>query len=332
MWGDKDTQYFYELDPNRILDAMERIGFETTGRCLACNSMENRVYDVELKVDTSELESPSDAFRIVKFYRPGRWTKDQILEEHQFLYDLEAQEIPVITPITIEGESLFKMPDVGIWYAVFLKRGGRAPDEMNDEELAMMGRLLARLHGVGKQREAKHRITLSPETYGRKNLEFLIENRCIPPHLEKTYQDLAESIFDSCKDGFSRVFNQRIHGDCHIGNVLLGRQGLQIFDFDDMVNGPPVQDIWLLTPGHDADALRQRDVLLDAYESMTPFDWASLKLIEPLRALRYIHFSAWIAKRWEDPAFKTAFPHFGNPHYWDIQVHDLQEQLRLIQS
>ncbi len=327
MWGDKDTQFFYQLDPVRILDAVEHIGFETTGRCLACNSMENRVYDVEIIVDESKITSPSDAFRIAKFYRPGRWTREQILDEHQFLLDLKAQEIPVIAPIKRNGETLFKMADVDIWFALFPKRGGRAPDEMDDSQLEQMGRLLARMHRVGKSRKANHRIQLSTDSYGLQNLDFLLTNKMIPQYLEAKYEALVREICERAAPYFTATPNQRIHGDCHIGNILWGSQGLQLFDFDDMLNGPPVQDIWLILPGNDSEAMRQRNVLLDAYESMDDFNWGSLKLIEPLRALRYIHFSAWIAKRWEDPAFKTAFPSFGNDLYWETQTNDLRIQL-----
>lgn len=332
MWGDTETEFFYELDPNRILDAVETLGFATTGRCLTCNSMENRVYDVELKVDPDTIESPSEACRIVKFYRPGRWTAAQIQEEHQFLLDLHEAEIPVIAPIEVEGNTLFTLPEVNIHYALFPKQGGRAPDEMNDEQLAWMGRLLARLHSVGRQKNAEHRLTLCPETYGKQNLAYLLNNQCLPSHLEKTYEQLVEQLCAIIEPMFAGKAKQRIHGDCHIGNVLLGRDGLQIFDFDDMVNGQPVQDVWLIVPGVDDDAIRQRDVLLDAYESMLDFDWASLKLIEPLRALRYIHFSAWTAKRWSDPAFKRAFPDFGTDHYWEVQIQDLREQLWRIEQ
>lgn len=327
MWGDKETQFFYQLDPVTILDAVEHIGFETTGRCLTCNSMENRVYDVEIIVDESEIHTPSDAFRIVKFYRPGRWTKEQILEEHQFLLDLQGQEIPVIAPIERNGETLFKMEGVDIWFALFPKRGGRAPDEMNDSQLEQMGRLLARMHAVGRSRKAEHRIHITPESYGLQNLNFLLSSRSIPSHMERKYEALVKEICERAAPHFLHVHYQRIHGDCHLGNILWGSQGLQVFDFDDMLNGPPVQDIWLIVPGTEPEAIRQRNVLLDAYESMADFDWMSLKLIEPLRALRYIHFSAWIAKRWEDPAFKMAFPDFGNDLYWETQVNDLRIQL-----
>lgn len=332
MWGDEDTQYFYELGPDKILEAIEDLGYETTGRCLTCNSMENRVYDVEIIVDEDKISSPSDAFRIIKFYRPGRWTQEQILEEHTFLADLAEEEIPVIEPIAHDGKTLFKMHDSNIYYAVFPKRGGRVPDEMDFEQLERMGRLLARLHATGRARQARHRIRLTPETYGRQNLEYLLLSQSIPSYLESQYQQLVENICKLSTPLFDKTPVQRIHGDCHIGNILWGASGLQLFDFDDMVVGPPVQDIWLVIPGRDDDALRQRNILLDAYKTMSDFDDRSLRLIEPLRALRFIHFSAWIAKRYQDPAFTRAFPDFGTPVYWETQIHDLRDQLALIQE
>ncbi|MCB0322697.1 MAG: serine/threonine protein kinase [Bdellovibrionales bacterium] len=334
MWGSAETKYFYELTPDRILDAVEAFGFRCTGRSIALNSMENRVYEVEIEVaQEAELKSPSERFRIVKFYRPGRWTREQIAEEHQFLLDLVELEIPVVAPVQFgDGETVLKVPGAEIWCAVFPKVGGRNPDELRTEQLPLVGRLLARLHACGAVREAPHRIELTPETYGRQSLQFLLERGALPSSLEKRYHNAVETICDVSEPLFAEATLQRIHGDCHLGNLLWGEYGPFWVDFDDMVRGPCVQDLWLIVPGRDDDARRQLDTLLDAYEQMRSFDYRSLRLIEPLRSLRMIHFSAWIAKRFDDPAFQRAFGDFGTERYWMEQVRHLEEQVEVIEQ
>lgn len=334
VWGNDETKFFYQLSPTTILRAVESIGLKTSGRCLPLNSMENRVYEVELDHDPSELyhRPASDFSRIVKFYRPGRWSKDQILEEHKFMYQLEQAEIPVITPIKHNEKSLFKLEDIDIWFAIFPKTGGRAPDEMNNDQLEFLGRLLARLHTVGEGSAFEHRIKLTPDSYGLQNIAFLKNNNFIPPHIEPQYLDLANKICDLSIPLFENIKNHRVHGDCHLGNILWGSYGPFLFDFDDSVMGPAVQDIWLIIPGRDQESIRKRQVLLYGYESFKNFDHSTLKLIEPLRALRMIHFSAWIAKRWQDPAFQQSFPLFGTDQYWYDEIRCLQEQVRLIEN
>lgn len=329
----EETQYFFELTPERILTAVERSGIRCTGRILTLNSMENRVYEAEIETEDSEVKSPSDRFRVVKFYRPGRWTKEQILEEHRFLLDLRAQDIPVVAPLAFSGgDTLQKADEIGIYYAVFPKCGGRMPEEMNDEQLEITGRLLARVHNVGAAREAEHRISLTPETYGLKNLEYLLSAGTIVTEVVQQYEETVRNICDAARPLFKKVKLQRIHGDCHLANILWGREGPFLVDFDDMVCGPCVQDLWLILPGRDEEARRQMQVLLAAYESMRRFDRESLGMIESLRALRIIHFSAWIAKRWKDPAFQRAFPDFGSSRYWYEQLQCLREQLEFINS
>lgn len=332
-WGDEGTKFFHELTPERILDAVERsLGVRCTGRAMALNSMENRVYELELELD--ELpRNPSARFRIAKFYRPGRWSETQIREEHQFLADLQELEIPAVAPLAfVDGDTLHRLPDAGLWYAVFPKIGGRSPDELSDEQLAQVGRLLARMHNVGASRPAPHRIALTPETYGLASLRYLVDSNALPPELRASFVATVESICALAAPWFADAGQQRIHGDCHLGNLLSGRDGLFFVDFDDMVRGPAVQDLWLLVPGRDEEAQRQLQVMIAAYEMMRPFDRRSLRLIEALRALRFVHFSAWIAKRWQDPAFPRAFPHFGSERYWGEQLADLREQLGLVQD
>jgi Ser/Thr protein kinase RdoA (MazF antagonist) len=308
---------------------------------MALNSFENRVYDVELEPDESSGESNgesnkgSDKFksnrRIVKFYRPGRWTREQILEEHAFLADLNAEEIPAVAPATFpDGQTLHQTSGEAIFFALFPKVGGRAPDELSSEQLLRIGRLLARIHAVGASKQAEHRIRLDPQTYGLNNLEFLLSKKWLPIEYEGRYQKVVKKICALSQSGFDSAQYQRIHGDCHLGNLLWNDSGSFFLDFDDMVQGPPVQDLWLLVPGRDAEAVQQRNTLLEGYEQIRHFDRRTLKLIEPLRALRFVHYAAWIARRWEDPAFPAAFPQFGSHRYWSDEVEDLERQLAIM--
>jgi len=333
VWGNGDTQFFYSLTPEVILNSIETLGLEVTGRCLTLNSMENRVYEVEIEIAPELITKPSDKFIIVKFYRPGRWSKEQIQEEHDFLLDLKENEISVIAPLLFDNKSIFKLADYEIFFSLFPKQGGRIPQEMTIEQLEITGRLLARMHNVGASRKSSHRLNINTQTFGEKNLAFLLDNNFLPIHLAKSYEKLVLDICNLSQPLFEKVTTHRIHGDCHLGNIISrDNEGMFLIDFDDMLVGPAVQDIWLVVPGRDQYALQDRAILLEAYESMRDFDYSSLKLIEPLRTLRYIHFSSWIAKRWDDPAFKNAFSHFGDSGYWEIQVNDLQEQYNLINA
>lgn len=326
-WGSEPTQFFYKITPDKVISAVESSGVRCTGRCIQLNSMENRVYELELESD--ETQPNSKSFCVVKFYRPGRWTREQILEEHQFLFDLEANEIPVIAPNCFsDGQSLHQDAETGIYYTLFPRKGGRAPEELNDESLERVGRLLARIHAVGSQKPASHRITLSPETYGRKSLAFLKTARLVPDEFWDRLESAVLKICEISEPWFQQTPFQRIHGDCHFGNILWTQGGATFLDFDDMVMGPPVQDLWLVVPGRDEEARRQFQVMLQAYESMRSFDRNSIRLIEPLRALRFIHFAAWIGKRWEDPAFPRTFPEYGSQKYWHDLTLDLEEQFR----
>lgn len=331
-WGRAPTRYFYELTPDVIFSAVESFGYRCTGRCLPLNSMENRVVEVEIDV-TEPVQSESDRFRVAKFYRPFRWTREQIMEEHRFLKELESSDVPVVVPETApDGTTLRELPEQEILFCVYPKVGGRNPDELRHDQLERIGRLLARLHIVGSSSDAPSRIHLNPATYGLASLDFLLDSEAIPESLEDRYIDLVEDICETVSPWFEAFRPQRVHGDCHLGNLLWGPSGPFWVDFDDMVMGPPVQDIWLLTPGRDDDARSERETLLTAYQSMSTFDRDSLVLVEPLRALRFIHFSAWIAKRWEDPAFQRTFPEFAMNHYWNEQIHDLKECLSLIRE
>ncbi len=331
-WGGAETRYFYELTPDRILDAVEAAGLRCTGRCFALNSMENRVYQVEVERGEADGEV-STSHLIVKFYRPGRWSREQILDEHRFLFDLAGYEIPVVAPLELEsGGTVAVAEDLGIFYSLFPRVGGRAPSELDDETTLRLGRLLGRLHNVGASDPAPSRLRLDCESYGLANLDFLLESTSIPESMRDRYAMLADSICETARPWFDAASYQRIHGDCHLGNVLLSEQGLCLVDFDDMLNGPCVQDFWLLLPGKDAAAQARLRLLLEGYEQFRSFDYSSLRLIEALRALRYIHFCAWIARRWEDPSFKRVFPDFDSERYWYEQTAALQEQAGVLRE
>ncbi len=324
------TDFFFSLTPDRVLDAVERAGLQCTGRCMTLNSFENRVYDVEV-----EAEDGTRSRRVAKFYRPGRWSEEQILEEHQFLADLVAAEIPAIAPLGFpDGRTLqltHGAPDEQIWFAIFPKVGGRAPEELTDEQLLRVGRLLARIHNVGATREAPNRVKICPQTYGVANLEFLLTGQWIPIEFASRFERVVRKICEVSEPLFSAASIHRLHGDCHFGNLLWNDQGPFFLDFDDMVTGPGVQDMWLLVPGRDEEALRQRALMVEGYEEMRSFDRRTLRLIEPLRALRFVHYAAWLARRWKDPAFPPAFPHFGSHRYWSDETDDLERQLSLIE-
>lgn len=327
IWGTGDTHFFYQITPDIVLQAVEEFGFRCTGRVLQLNSLENRVYEVEIESDS---EHRHEHFKIIKFYRPGRWSKDQILEEHQFLLDLEEAEIPVITPLKFDSQTLVPVADGQIYCAVFNKAGGRVVDELNEEQIERVGRLIGRLHIVGAKRKAIHRIKLDANTLGWQNLEYLKTHNLISLELEKSYLEVAEKIIAKAETLIPKYECIRIHGDAHIGNLIRRDTDFVFVDYDDMLFGPPVQDLWLVIPGRDEYANSLKTALLRGYESIRTFDRASLELVEYLRALRLIHFSAWIGKRWEDRIFRTSFDYYGTYDYWRVQLNALQEQLNLV--
>lgn len=323
--GGSATRFFHGLTPERILEAVETAGLRTTGRCLALNSLENRVYDIELDLD-EEPATPSDRFRVAKFYRPGRWSRDQILEEHDFLADLAENDVPVVAPEPLEdGGTLGELEDLGIFFAVFPRARGRIVDELSEDDALQLGRLVARMHAVGARRHDSTRLRLDVATYGRANLAFLLESGSIPPAYRERYAGLVERVLDRAEPQMEQTDVQVIHGDCHLGNVLWGRDGAMLVDFDDMVVGPCVQDLWLLAAGRDEWSRARRRALVDGYEEMRELDRLSLRLVEPLRVLRLVHFAAWIARRWQDAAFPRAFPDFGSDRYWVGQIEAIQE-------
>ncbi|MBB84606.1 MAG: serine/threonine protein kinase [Deltaproteobacteria bacterium] len=306
---------FVGLDPARVLAAVEAAGHVPSGHCFALNALENRVYDVRLE----------DGRHVVaKFYRPGRWTRDTILDEHRLLAALVEAEIPVCAPLAFpDGDTLWTDEDVH--YALWLRTGGRSPDELRDDQLAVLGRLMARIHAVAADLGAPHRRPLDPEHGPLEALALLEEGDWLPPSCRDRYVAAVERLVAIYRERSCGVAVQPIHGDCHAGNLLNGPAGWFFLDFDDMVIGPAVQDVWMLVPGRDAEADRQRRVLVEAYRTFRDFDEGTFSLIEPLRGFRFVFYAGWIAKRWKDPAFPDAFPHFGTDAYWEDETRDLDE-------
>ncbi len=316
------TDFFFELTPDRVLSAVEEAGFFPTGHCTPLTCLENRVYDLRLE---------GGRHIVAKFYRPGRWARAAILDEHRFLADLREAEIPVCAPLAFaDGETLREAE--GIHFAIWPRTGGRCPDELADGQIEILGRLLARIHNVGAARDARHRTRLDARACALAPLAFLEQNAFLPPECARRYRSCVERVAGIYAERSGGVPLHRIHGDCHLGNILFGDAGWFFLDFDDMVVGPAVADVWMLLPGRDAEGVRQRALLIEAYRQFRDFDAAWLRLVEPLRAFRFIFYAAWIARRWQDPAFPAAFPHFGTADYWENETRDLEEHVERIAS
>lgn len=324
MHSNKATPY-ENLDPALILDAIESLGFICSGSLHTLNSYENRVYQVGVE-DASPL--------IAKFYRPYRWTNDAILEEHQFAQELLDLEIPVVAPLkTAHGKTLHEHQ--GYRFALFPRWGGRAFEGENLEQLEWMGRFIGRLHAVGACHPFQHRMHLNVETYGYNTFQFLIENNFIPDHLKTNYCRIVEDLLKKIEVCFTRIGKVnyiRLHGDMHAGNILWNEGGPHIVDLDDCVMGLAIQDIWMLLSGDEAHMHLQLEHILRGYREFHDFNGREIYLIEALRTLRMLHYSAWIARRWEDPAFPHHFPWFNTPHYWQEQISHLNEQAFLLGS
>jgi Ser/Thr protein kinase RdoA (MazF antagonist) len=296
-----------------VLEAVEVGGLRCTGRCLPLRAFENRVYEVELD---------DDRRLVVKSYRPGRWTREAILDEHAFLAELAEAELPAVPPIDFGiGATLAEID--GILYAAFPRVRGRTLTEADDERLRQIGRLIGRMHAVGAARPAPARPRLGIERFVHEPLEVLASTGRLPAALAPRYRDVALRIADVAGPLLARGPAQRIHGDLQWGNVIWGADGPILLDFDDFLMGPTVQDLWLLAPGGAEAARRAREQLLEGYELFREFDRATLALCEPLRALRIIHTSAWIARRWDDPSFQSGFPAFGTETYWAREYEEL---------
>ena len=312
-----DAVPYADLVPDRVLSAIESIGTPCDGSILALASYENRVYQI----------GTDDGFIVAKFYRPGRWSDAAILEEHAFSAELVGHEIPVVAPISVGGRTLHEYE--GYRFATFERRGGRWPELGSTDERVWMGRFLGRMHAVGAIEPFQHRPTLSIEHFGSRSVEELLDSDWIPAHLIDSYDSIATDLLAAIEHVFDEVGPlrmARIHGDCHRGNVLWTDDGPHFVDLDDCMNGPAVQDLWLFLAGQREEMSPQLADLLEGYEQFMSFDYRQLRLIEPLRALRIMRYTAWIARRWEDPAFPMAFPWFTEMKYWEEHVLTLREQ------
>lgn len=314
---------FFSLTPERVLEAVERAGFVTTGMCYQLNSLENRVFEVELE----------DGDRVVsKFYRPGRWGMAEIGDEHRILNALVEHEIPAVAPIRFDDGETLHTTDDGIYFALFPRVGGRAPDDLGTVELEELGRVLGRMHNIMASLDLPHRPVLSPDTYGRESLQTILDRAAMPDGTRERYRDAVEGLVTLSAPLFGSRNYPVVHADFHRGNILRRPEGWLVLDFDDSAYGPASQDLWLVLPGRPSECPSELEAFLRGYELFREFDHASLRAIEALRGLRYIRYAAWIARRWEDPSFKRAFPEWGTERYWESQVADLYEQIRLLQS
>lgn len=314
---------FSALTPDIIFNALDTVGLLGDGRMLALNSYENRVYQVGV----------TDAGMVVmKFYRPGRWTDAAILEEHAYIQALSEAELPVVPALAFaDGKTLHYVD--GFRFAVFPKQGGRVPELSEPSQLEWMGRLLGRIHAIGAATTFRHRPTLDIESFGEAARAFLLDNGCIPAEHADAYRNVSAECLARARACFQQAGDTqqlRLHGDCYPGNILWTDDGPHFVDFDDSRTGPAVQDLWMLLSGDRADMARQLHHLLTGYRTFYDFDNRELHLIEALRTLRLIHYAAWLAKRWDDPAFPAAFPWFGSPSYWQHRIAELQGQLALM--
>lgn len=333
------------LTPDVVLDALAEVGCFGDGRLIQLNSYENRVFQVFLE-DRSVV--------VAKFYRPGRWSDAQILEEHAFAQELAAQDIPVVAPLALQlagnaapattvsaqPATLATVQTAGGPYRFSLspRRSGRPPELEDPETLAWIGRFIGRMHAVGRQGEFAHRRSLTVAEFGTASRDYLLANDVVSPEWVAPWTRIVNAVLDATQARFDSVAQQgdlkslRLHGDCHVGNVLWTEAGPHFVDLDDALTGPAVQDLWMLLSGDKQAARQQLRALLSGYEQFMEFDDRELALIEPLRSLRIIHYSAWLARRWADPAFPAAFPWFGTSAYWSEQITQLQDQLDAMQE
>lgn len=319
--SNSDTPYA-TLGPDTVLDAVESLGLECDGYLLPLNSYENRVYQVGVE------EGPP---LVGKFYRPGRWSDDAIREEHAFAAELVERDLPVVAPAVFGGETLHHYGEHR--FTLFPRQGGRLPELESHQARVWLGRFLGRLHLAGSARAFNHRPELTVRDYGEEPLRYIRESGWLPAALEASYTSTAEDVLARVTAAFERAgdYTQvRLHGDCHPGNILWTDHGPHFVDLDDAVNGPAMQDLWMLLAGDRGEMTRQLEQILEGYEDFADFDPRELHLLEALRSLRMLRFSYWLARRWSDPAFPRAFPWFGGERYWEEQILALREQAALL--
>jgi Ser/Thr protein kinase RdoA (MazF antagonist) len=307
------------LTPEVVLDACDAAGFRADGRLAPLNSYENRVYQAWLDDGSS---------RVLKFYRPGRWSAEQVEEEHAFARELAAREIPVVAP-------LFTGTHAGFLFALYPRRGGRAPNLDDPAVLERIGRFIGRIHAVGATTRFRFRESLTVETFGEASRAFLLSNNFVPPDLLEAWKAATDQALAGVRHCYARahdVRSIRLHGDCHPGNILWTDEGPHFVDLDDARTGPALQDLWMLLSGDRTAMSRQLHHVLVGYEDFMNLDRPELQLLEALRTLRLIHYSGWLARRWDDPAFPAAFPWFGTQRYWQDRILELREQIALMEE
>ncbi|MCW9025116.1 MAG: serine/threonine protein kinase [Gammaproteobacteria bacterium] len=320
---DHESPPYADLTPDIILDAVDSCGYQTTGSLLALNSYENRVYQIGIENHEGQAD-----FVIAKFYRLGRWDDATIGEEHDFAIELQNAEIPMVAPLAnTEGQTLHHYQSCR--FALFPRRGGHAPELDDPETLRQLGRFLGRIHAVGASQYFMSRPRLTPQRFGHEALQFLLDHDFIPAEILHNYKISAEAVLeqvDATWDALGPLRQIRLHGDCHPGNILWTDKGPHFVDLDDCLTGPAIQDLWMLLSGDQSNMGLQMRLILEGYETFFEFDPLELQLIESLRSLRILHYSAWLARRWHDPAFPLAFPWFNSPRYWEEQLYTLREQ------
>jgi Ser/Thr protein kinase RdoA (MazF antagonist) len=316
---------FADLTPDAVLNAIDSTGVATSGSLLALNSYENRVFQVG-------VEDGAQRFVVAKFYRPGRWSDAQILEEHAFTQELADAEVPAVPPLLIGGRTLHER--AGHRFALYPRRGGRAPEIEDRSVREWLGRFIGRIHAMGAASRFAHRPALDVATFGEEPRAWLLDSRWLPHELRDVYAGVSAQALEGVRGCYERAGDLRtirLHGDVHVGNVLWTDTGSQpgphFVDFDDSRMGPAVQDLWMLLSGSREEQQAQLADLLAGYEDFAEFDRRQLQLVEALRTLRLIHFSAWIAMRWDDPAFPAAFPWFDSPRFWEQKILELREQI-----
>ena len=341
-----DAESFAALTPDFVLDALAAIGLMGDGRLTPLNSYENRVYLAHLDPGTPLADAHPAV--VLKFYRPGRWSTPQIQEEHAFALELAADEVPMVAPLQIQGRTLHQHG--GLRFGVCPRRGGRAPELDDDETLEWIGRFLARLHTVGARQRFAQRPAVDAAAYGQAPRQWLLAHGALPLEVEREWAEASQDVLDLIarsalptsasgpnNSKTDAIATLRLHADCHLGNILWTPTdrpggGPHFVDLDDCRSGPAVQDLWMLLPGERAERQRALVMLLDGYEQVRAFDRRELALIEPLRTQRLIHYSAWLAQRWSDPAFPLAFPDFGSVAYWRGQIDLLRAQAEAIEE
>ena len=314
---------FHRLNPDAVLAAVEDAGVPCDGRLLALNSYENRVYQVGLE---------DQGFVIAKFYRPRRWSDQQIIEEHDFSLQLAEAEIPVVAPLADSAGRTLRNR-LGYRFALYPRRGGRWPELDDDDTLRWLGRLLGRMHALGRVQPFRYRPRIDVDSLGGQARNWLLEHDVLPADLRPAWDSVSRDLLSKTADAFARIGTYtelRLHGDCHPGNILWTDEGPHFVDLDDCRTGPAIQDLWMLLSGERAEQAGQLGVLLEGYSQFSDFDPRELHLLEPLRALRLLNYSAWIARRWQDPAFPLAFPWFAEPRYWEQQILSLREQMAVL--